>query len=80
MPSSEVSQAVRDEDAVFYDVTQGMPFIPFVPIWLDNYKDVVSYCPIHQRLDYISNGSCFFCKHCPKAGIPPKDYSWLGWK
>ncbi len=65
-------------DWEWYDVTIAVSFIPFKPSFVMKYRDIVQWCPVHKRLFYLWN-PCFFCKHCPEAGLPPKDYSWNGW-
>lgn len=65
------------EDWIWYDVTQGMPFIPFKPGWVDRYS-FLGYCSKHQGLFYAED-KCFYCEHVP-GYEPPVDYSWKGWK
>lgn len=77
MPESEMHDAIKQDDAAWYDVTQGLPFITFKPVWLDRYSEYVHWCPKHARLNY---GECFNCKYTPDCHIPPSDYSWKGWK
>jgi hypothetical protein len=76
MPAEEINEAVKNEDACWYDVTQGMPYIKTRPIWLERYTPFITYCPLHQRLYY---DLCFWCEHDPLHGIPEPDHTWKGW-
>jgi hypothetical protein len=75
---TSLSESIANNDVMWFDVTQGMQFIPFKPKWLDDYAGKIDYCAAHQRLSYPRNG-CFWCENEPSFE-PPKDYSWLGWK
>ena len=75
-----IHKAIKENDAAWYDVTQGMTFIPFRPRIVDQYPDVIEYCSTHQRLSYKDHDGCFYCKHGLDGGLPPVDHSWKGWR
>jgi hypothetical protein len=79
LPRPEITKIIKENDYEWYDVTQGMGHIPFEPVWIPKYKDSISYCAVHQRL-FSNTHKCFYCEYHLTGGIPPKDYSWNGWK
>jgi hypothetical protein len=62
---------------IWYDVTIGIGYISFRPVFLDKYGKYIKYCGIHQKLYYQN---CFYCDHCPEKGRPQPDYTWNGWR
>lgn len=45
----------NEQGQAWYDVTQGLSRIPFHPVFVEQFSDIIHYCPEHQRLDYINN-------------------------
>lgn len=82
-------------DTMWYDITRTSTFlyIPFRPIFMDKFKDILGYCELHGKLGYLNSNPenlpnvspgpnkdfCFSCF----IGKPPHDpyeNTWLGWK
>jgi hypothetical protein len=86
-----------DGNELWYDITQGlMERIPFRPVFMDQFKDVLAYCEIHQTLGEVGHYKEFaakdlypnqgpnreFCFDCftGKHAYDPFENKWLGWK